>query len=227
MAAAQWWLSSGSVLAWQWQCPSDGSSVAQWWLGSGRGMIRACQWLSSGLPVTVAQCWLGSGPVVAWQWQWHSDGSVVALMQHVLVATRGWCCLVEGPAADGLAPLGQCAQTQPPATQQIHSLQWAQHFPHPSQDSAESLVCITDPPRTASSLWVCWHQDCALGSVWSKCNLLVWGKAEAALRKKLFLMGHLPAIPSEKQRSSIQPLPLPWAQVLLRCGCGSSDPHVL
>lgn len=144
---AQWWLSSGSVLAWQWQCPSDGSSVAQWWLGSGRGMIRACQWLSSGLPVTVAQCWLGSGPVVAWQWQWHSDGSVVALMQHVLVATRGWCCLVEGPAADGLTPLGQCAQTQPPATQQIHSLQWAQHFPHPSQDSAESLVCITDPPQ--------------------------------------------------------------------------------
>lgn len=34
-------------------------------------------------------------------------------MQHILVATRGWCCLVEAPSADGLAPLGQRAQTQP------------------------------------------------------------------------------------------------------------------
>lgn len=41
----------------------------------------------SGNGTAMAQRWLGSGPAVA-------------LVQHVLVATRGWCCLAEGPAAD-------------------------------------------------------------------------------------------------------------------------------
>lgn len=102
---------------------------------------------------------------------------------------------MESPTADRLAPLGQCAQTQPPATQQIHSLQWAQHLARASQDSAESLLCMADPPRTAPSLQVCWHRDSALGPVWSEYNSLVWGKAAAALKKKLSPTRLLPAIP--------------------------------
>lgn len=42
--------------------------------------------------------------------------------------------------------------------------QWAQHFPHASQDSAESLVCIPDPPgqchhcRSVGTKIVHWDQ---------------------------------------------------------------------
>ena len=64
-----------------------------------------------------------------------------------MVATRGWCCLAEGPGADRLAPLCHCPQPQPPALRKIRSLRWAQHLPHASGGSAGNPMCITDPAQ--------------------------------------------------------------------------------
>lgn len=100
---------------------------------------------------------------------------------------------MEGLTTDKLAPQGPRAQIQPLATQQIHSLQWAQHFPRASQDSAESLVCITDPPSVIAAGLLA-PRLCTGTSV-SKGNSLGWGKAATALKKKLSPMRLLPAIP--------------------------------
>lgn len=161
------------------------------------------------------------------QWQWLGNGSAVtqrwlavALVQHVLVAARGWCCLAEGPAADKLAPLGHCPQPQPPAPCQIRSLRWAQHLPHPSQGSAENLVCITNHPQDsfiAAGLLA--HASPRLWTGTSVVQMHLTG-VRTPLKNQLSPRRLLPAIPQEKQRSwpgsNIKPLPLLWAQVLLQ-----------
>lgn len=127
-----------------------------------------------------ALTWPGGNGPGHWWWplvmarQWLSIGLAVALVLHVLVATRGWRCLAEGPAANGLATPSPHPQPQPPAPCQVHSLRWAQHL-SPSQGSAGNLMCNTGPARTASLLRVSWlmcHQDCALSQCGS--NASAW-----------------------------------------------------
>lgn len=147
-------------------------------------------------------------------------------MQHVLVATRGWCCLVEGPTADRLAPLCPCAQTQPPATQQIHSLLWAQHLARVSQGSAESLCALLTPQESSSAAALLAPRLCTGTSV-VQMQLTGVGKGSSCPGKEAVPHEALASHSSGKAEVQNPASPPPMAQVLLRCGCGSCDPHIL
>lgn len=142
---------------------------------------------------------------MAWQWlsdglaaPRHSDGSPVTLVQHVLVATRGWCCLVEGPTTDKLAPLGPCSQTQPLATQQICSLSGLSislMLPRTVLKASCASLTPQDSVITAGLL----APKLCTGTSVVQMQLTGWGKAAAALKKKLCPMRLLPVIPGKAE----------------------------
>jgi len=179
--------------------------VAQQWLSDGSAMARHGSAMARhGL--AVARQWLG-------------DGLAVVLVQHVPVATRGWCCLAEAPLQTGWH---RSATVPSLRSQPDWQPSWAHQLPHPRQGSADNLMCITDLPQdsfVAAGLSA--HASPRLCTGTSRVQMCLTGVGRGSdSPEKAAVSQEAPASHSPGEQSwpgsSIKPLPLPWAQVLLQ-----------